>query len=211
MRLGVFYLINLDDRPRALPLTWNQGERGWFENRKRLAVGDQIKLCLIVARGKNGVIGRDGDLPWRLSADLQHFKRTTLGKPIIMGRTTWESFPRRPLPGRENIVLSRDWNYAAPGGRVYSSLAPALSVAKAMAARDGQGEVFIVGGGALYEAALPMADRLYLTEVDAAPDGHVFFPELNMDEWTEVSRFEHASDEKNDHAFTALQLDRIPR
>lgn len=169
---------------------------------------DQIKLAIIVARGKNGVIGRDGDLPWRLSADLQHFKKTTLGMPIIMGRATWESFPRRPLPGRENIVLSRDWNYAAPGGRVYSSLAPAVSAAKAMAALDGKDEVFIVGGGAIYEAALPLADRLYLTEVEAAPDGHVFFPELDMANWEEVSRFEHGADAKNDHAFTVLQLDR---
>lgn len=172
---------------------------------------DQIKLAMIVARGKNGVIGRDGDLPWRLSADLQHFKKTTLGKPIIMGRATWESFPRRPLPGRENIVLSRDWNYAAPGGRVYSSLAPAVSAAKAMAARDGTDEVFIVGGGVIYEAALPLADRLYLTEVDAAPEGHVFFPTLDMANWEEMSRFDHGSDAKNDHAFTVLQLDRVAK
>ena len=170
---------------------------------------NQIKTAIIVARGTNGVIGRDGDLPWRLSADLQHFKTTTLGKPIIMGRTTWESFPRRPLPGRENIVLSRDWNYAAPGGRVYSSLAPAISAAKAIAARDGRDEVFIIGGGAIYEAALELADRLYITEVDASPEGHVFFPELDMANWTEVSRTAHAADEKNDHAFAMCQLERI--
>lgn len=170
---------------------------------------EHIKLCMIVARGRNGVIGRDGDLPWRLSADLQNFKKTTLGKPIIMGRTTWESFPRRPLPGRENIVLSRDWNYAAPGGRVYASLAPALSVARAMAARARVDEVFIVGGGALYAQALPITDRLYLTEVDAAPEGHVYFPALDMAHWNEVSRYEHDADAKNDHAFTILRLDRL--
>lgn len=164
---------------------------------------------MIVARGRNGVIGRDGDLPWRLSADLQHFKKTTLGKPIIMGRTTWESFPRRPLPQRENIILSRDWNYAAPGGRVYSSLAPALSVARAIAARNRADEVFIVGGGELYKSGLPLADRLYLTEVDAAPQGEIYFPELDLRKWNEVSRFNHSADEKNDHAFTVLQLDRV--
>lgn len=171
-------------------------------------MSDTIKTAMIVARARNGVIGRDGDLPWRLSGDLKHFKKTTLGKPIIMGRATWESFPKRPLPGRENIVLSRDWNYAAPGGRVYSSLPPAISAAKAMAARDGVDEVFIVGGGAIYEAALPITDRLYLTEVDAAPDGHVYFPELDMANWKEVSRTEHEADEKNNHAFAMLQLER---
>jgi len=172
-------------------------------------MSDTIKTAMIVARARNGVIGRDGDLPWRLSGDLKHFKKTTLGKPIIMGRATWESFPKRPLPGRENIVLSRDWNYAAPGGRVYSSLPPAVSAAKAMAARDGMDEVFIVGGGTIYEAALPMADRLYLTEVDAAPEGNVYFPELDMANWREVSRESFKADEKNNHDFTLLQLDRV--
>ena len=172
-------------------------------------MGDQIKLCLIVARGRNGVIGRDGDLPWRLSADLKRFKATTLGKPIIMGRKTWESFPKRPLPGRANIVLSRDWNYAAPGGRVYSGLTPALAAAKAIAAKDGVEEVFVVGGGTIYEAALPLADRIYLTEVDAAPDGEVRFPELEMAAWKEISRETVGADEKNNHAFDVVQLDRV--
>lgn len=167
-----------------------------------------IKTAMIVARGRNGVIGRDGDLPWRLSEDLKSFKRTTLNKPIIMGRATWESFPRRPLPKRENIVLSRDWTYSAPGARVYSSFGVALNAAKAIAVRDGMGEVFIIGGGTLYEMGLPFADRLYLTEVDAAPDGHVFFPDLAMDDWEEVSRVEHGADEKNDHDFAMLQLER---
>jgi len=153
-------------------------------------VSDQIKIAMIVARGRNGVIGRDGDLPWRLSADLKNFKKVTLGKPIIMGRKTWESFPKRPLPGRANIVLSRDWNYAAPGGRVYSSLTPAL-------------------GGAIYSAALPLADRLYLTEVDAAPDGETVFPDLDMSQWREASREDYGADEKNNHAFAVLQLDRV--
>ena len=174
-----------------------------------MTVADEIKLCIIVARGRNGVIGRDGDLPWRLSADLKHFKKTTLGKPIIMGRKTWESFPKRPLPGRANIVLSRDWNYAAPGARVYTDLAPALAAATGIAAQDGHGEVFIIGGGALYDAALPLVDRLYLTEVDAAPEGHVYFPELDKAEWREVSRADVAADEKNDHGFSVLQLDRV--
>lgn len=172
-------------------------------------MSDQVTLSMIVARGQNGVIGRDGDLPWRLSADLQHFKRTTLGKPIIMGRATWESFPKRPLPGRENIVLSRDWAYAAPGARVYSSLPPAINVARAMAARAELDEVFVIGGATLYTQALPMADRLYITEVEAAPDGDVYFPELENDTWREVSSQAHKADEKNDHAFVMRVLERI--
>lgn len=171
-------------------------------------MSETIKLCLIVARGTNGVIGRDGDLPWRLSADLKRFKATTLGKPIIMGRKTWESFPKRPLPGRANIVLSRDGTYAAPGGRVYSSLPPALAAAKAIAAADGVEEIFVVGGGAIYEAALPLADRLYLTEVNAAPEGEIAFPKLDMAQWKEAAREDYPADEKNNHAFTVLQLDR---
>ena len=184
---------------------------GRLENGKCERLADQIKICLIVARGTNGVIGRDGDLPWRLSADLKRFKATTLGKPIIMGRKTWESFPKRPLPGRANIVLSRDWNYAAPGGRVYSSLPPALAAAKAIAAADGVDEVFVIGGGTIYNAALPLADRLYLTEVDAAPDGEVVFPELDMTAWRETAREDFEADEKNNHAFRVLQLDRVVR
>lgn len=171
-------------------------------------MSNQIKIAMIVARGRNGVIGREGDLPWRLSGDLQNFKRTTLGKPIIMGRATWESFPKRPLPKRENIVLSRDWTYVAPGARVYSSLPPAINVARAMAAQAGFDEVFVIGGATLYTQALPMADRLYITEVDAAPEGDVHFPELDMDIWREVSAETHDADDKNDHAFVMRVLER---
>ena len=172
-------------------------------------MSDQIKISMIVARGRNGVIGRDGDLPWRLSADLQNFKRTTLGKPIIMGRATWESFPKRPLPKRENIVLSRDWAYAAPGARVYSSLPPALNVARAIAEKAGEEEAFIIGGATLYEQGLPLADRLYITEVDAAPEGDVFFPEILSEAWREVSSVAHSADEKNDHDFVMRVLERV--
>lgn len=160
------------------------------------------ELSLIVARGRNGVIGMAGGIPWRLPADQAFFKRVTLGKPIIMGRNTWESFPRRPLPGRDNIVLTRDWTYAAEGARVYSSFAPAVSAARAIAARAGKDEVFVIGGQAIYERALPIADKLYITEVDAAPDGDAFFPDFDPAEWTETHTEPFEADEKNDHAFT---------
>ncbi len=172
-------------------------------------MGSTVKLCAIVAMGSNRVIGRDGDLPWRLSDDLKSFKAITSGKPLIVGRKTWESFPRRPLPGRENIVLSRDGNYAAPGARVYSSLAPAINVATSIAQTTGVDEVFIAGGGTVYERAMDLIDRLYLTRVDASPEGDALFPEIDMSTWTEVWRTEHISDAKNDHNFTITCLDRV--
>jgi len=167
-----------------------------------------VKICAIVAMGANRVIGRDGDLPWRLSDDLKSFKAITSGKPLIIGRKTWESFPRRPLPGRENIVLSRDGAYVAPGARVYSSLAPAINVAVSMAEKQGQDEVFIAGGGTVYERAMDQIDRLYLTRVNASPDGDALFPEINLSDWTSIWEKSHAADAKNDHNFTISCLDR---
>ncbi len=167
-----------------------------------------VKISAIVAMGKNRVIGRDGDLPWRLSDDLKSFKTITSGKPLIIGRKTWESFPRRPLPGRENIVLSRDGAYAAPGARVYSSLAPALNVAISIAHQQGTDEVFIGGGGTVYAHAMDQLDRLYLTRVDASPDGDALFPEINPADWTQIWQKSHAADAKNDHNFTITCLER---
>jgi len=168
-----------------------------------------VKVCAIVAMGQNRVIGRDGDLPWRLSDDLKSFKAITSGKPLIIGRKTWESFPRRPLPGRENIVLSRDGAYAAPGARVYSSLAPAINVAISIAQTDGVDEIFIAGGGTVYERAMPMVERLYLTRVEASPDGDALFPQIDMTEWRIASETAHTADAKNDHNFTITCLDRV--
>jgi dihydrofolate reductase len=170
---------------------------------------EPIRLSLIVAQGRNRVIGSAGQLPWRLKDDLAHFKRTTMGAPVIMGRKTWESLPKRPLPGRPNIVISRDWNYDAAEARVYSSVSPAINAAKAMALRAGQTEVFIIGGAAIYELALPLADRIYLTEVDASPEGDVFFPAVDTASWSEsgLTRFE--AGEGNDHGFTIKVLDRV--
>ncbi len=167
-----------------------------------------IKVCLIVAKARNNVIGVEGELPWRLAADLAFFKETTLGKPVIMGRKTWESLPKRPLPGRDNIVLSREWNYSAPGARVYTSFAPGLNAARSMAARSGAGEVFVIGGASLYERAMPLADRLYVTEVDAEPEGDVHFPDFAAPAWAETWSRAHAADTRNAHDFTIRRYDR---
>ncbi|MCA8902329.1 MAG: dihydrofolate reductase [Hyphomonas sp.] len=169
---------------------------------------DTVKVCLIAARGRNNVIGREGDLPWRLKDDLAFFKKATLGSPIVMGRKTWESLPFRPLKGRENIVLTRDWTYAAPGARVYSSFAAAINTARAIARRQGADTVFVIGGATIYEAALPFADRIYMTEVDAAPEGDVSFPALEAGEWAASVMESHPAGGGNDHAFEIVQMDR---
>jgi dihydrofolate reductase len=167
------------------------------------------QLSLIVARAKNNVIGRDGDLPWRLPDDLAHFKKVTSGKPVIMGRATWESLPRRPLPGRQNIVLTRDWTYAAQGARVFSQIGAALAVARAVARRDGEDEFFVIGGAELFQNCLPLADRIYLTEVDAEPEGDVFFEHIDWDEWEEIGHAFHEADARNDHDFVIRTLQRV--
>jgi len=167
-----------------------------------------IKLSLIVARARGGVIGANGDLPWRLSDDLKAFKKTTFGCPLIMGRKTWESLPIKPLPGRENIVLTSDWQYEAMGARVYSSFAPAMNAAKAIAAKGKFKEVFVIGGASVYAKALPMADKLYLTEVDADVNGDAFFPDFEESVWNEVSATPFEKSEDNDHPFVIRILER---
>ncbi len=170
-------------------------------------------IALVVARARNGVIGRDGDLPWKLRSDLQRFKQITLGKPCIMGRSTWESLPLRPLPGRLNLVLSRDLSYEdqgkAKGAVVVSSFADAIDIARETAEDDDIDEVCVIGGTALFEAALPRAKRLYITEVDAAPDGDALFPSFDESLFRETLNEPHDAGEKDDHAFVFRILDRI--
>lgn len=161
-----------------------------------------------VARGRNGVIGRDGGLPWRLKSDLQLFKTLTLGKPVIMGRKTWDSLPRRPLPGRLNLVLSRDGAFAPEGAVACETFSEALEIAREHAREDGAEEVCVIGGAALFELALPRAGRMYLTEVDAAPDGDVLMPPFDEADWTELRRETHPAGPDDDHAFTLRVLER---
>ena len=161
-----------------------------------------------VARSLNGVIGRDNDLPWRLKSDLQIFKACTMGKPVIMGRKTWDSLPRKPLPGRMNIVLSRDGSFEPPQAVVCESFLEALQMAKEQAADDGVDEVCVIGGHALFETALPKAKRLYLTEVQAEVEGDVSFPAFDEAAWTEVRREAHPAGPDDDHAFVFRVLER---
>lgn len=161
-----------------------------------------------VARSLNGVIGRDNGLPWRLKSDLAIFKACTMGKPVIMGRKTWDSLPRKPLPGRMNIVLSRDGSFEPPQAVVCESFLEAVQMAKEQAAEDGVDEVCVIGGRALFETALPKAKRLYLTEVQAEVQGDVSFPAFDEAAWTEVRREEHPAGPDDDHAFVFRVLER---
>jgi len=144
-----------------------------------------MRVSLIVAVAENGVIGKDGNLPWHIPGDLKWFKETTMGKPMIMGRKTWESFGK-PLPGRPHIVMTRDANYKAAGATVCQNLEEALEAASGML--DETGEVMIIGGGEIYRMALPSVDRLYLTEVALSPEGDTRFPSFDRNDWVELSR-----------------------
>jgi dihydrofolate reductase len=161
-----------------------------------------------VARGRNGVIGRDGVLPWRLKSDMALFTRLTRGKPVIMGRKTWESLTKRPLPGRANFVLSHDNSFEAAGAVVCEDFSEAVQMAREQAREDGAEEVCVIGGSALFELALPKARRIYLTEVDAEPAGEVRFPDFDERAWVEVERRAFPAGENDDHPFVFRVLER---
>ncbi len=161
-----------------------------------------MRISIIVAMAENRVIGNQNRLPWHLPADLQHFKRTTMGKPILMGRKTWESLGRA-LPGRTNIVITRNSDYVADGGVVVHSMQEALR-----AAGDAE-EVMIIGGAECYRQALPQADTLYLTLVEGEFAGDALFPELAAAEWREVASESHEADDRNPHAYRFVTLRRV--
>jgi dihydrofolate reductase len=164
-------------------------------------------IALVVAMGENGAIGRGGDLPWRLSSDMRYFRKITMGKPIIMGRLTFASLPR-VLDGRLNIVLTRNAAFEAPGAVMAYNLEEALDVARREVKRTGVNEIMVIGGADVFRALLPQAGRIYLTEVDAAPDADTWFPDLDRSDWHEVAREAHAAGPKDDHAFSFVVLDR---
>ena len=172
-----------------------------------------MRISMIVAMGEDGVIGRDGGMPWHISADLKHFKAVTMGKPIIMGRVTFESIGRA-LPGRTNIVITRQPDYEAQGADVTGSLDDALAVAKNVVknAEGVSAEVMVIGGAEIYRAAMPVADRLYLTEVGLteagdAPKGDVYFPRFQRDDWEETAREEFPA-RRDAPAYSFVTLER---
>jgi dihydrofolate reductase len=160
-------------------------------------------ISLVYAQSRNGIIGADGGLPWRLPSDLKRFKEMTFGKPIIMGRKTWEGLPKRPLPGRVNIVVSRQLGFKAEGAIV------ADSVSAAIAAAGQVPEICVIGGGKIYNMFLPVADRIYLTEVDAEVSGDTPAPVLQAAEWREIETFPSQRGENDSAAFTTRVLQRV--
>jgi dihydrofolate reductase len=149
------------------------------------------QTVLIVAVAENGVIGAGGAIPWRLKSDIQRLKAMTMGKPIVMGRKTFESFPRRPLPGRTNIVVTRDASYRAAGAVVTTSFADARAVARGDALRRSAGEIAVIGGAEIYAQWMESADRLEITEVHARPEGDTWFAAVDAAVWQEVARVRH--------------------
>ena len=160
-----------------------------------------MRIALIVAMAENRVIGRNNQLPWHIPADLRHFKTLTMGKPIIMGRRTWESLPGL-LPHRTHVIVTRDCDYAVEGGLVVHSLDQAFGLVGDV------DEMMVVGGANLYAQTLPLASRMYLTLVHGVFEGDTRFPEYPQAEWRETSRESHPADERNPHAYTFLQLER---
>lgn len=158
------------------------------------------QLALIVAVAENGVIGQDNKMPWHLPKDLQYFKKTTLGKPVVMGRKTFESIGK-PLPGRTNIVVTRQSDYDAEGISVISNIEDGVHLAKDIAREGHVDEVMIIGGAELYKQTLDKVHRVYLTEVHAKIDGDAFFPQLS-DDWVCISREHHAPCDRNPYPYS---------
>ena len=154
---------------------------------------------MIAAMGSNRVIGKDNDIPWHLPDDFKYFKNTTKGHHVIMGRKNWESLPHsfQPLPGRPNIVITRQEEYALEEAAVVKSLDAALSITR----ENGEKEAFIIGGGEIYRMGLELADRIYLTEINGVFDGQVTFPEFDKNVWKEESREHHPADERHKYSF----------
>jgi dihydrofolate reductase len=148
-----------------------------------------MKIVLVAAIGENNVIGTDGKLPWHIRSDLQHFKKLTIGKPVIMGRKTFESIGK-PLKDRTNIVLTRDLGLRVPGGVLATSIDAALETAREVATKHGVDEIMVIGGSDVFEALMPVADRLEITHVHASPGGDSFFPPIDPARWREQSRNE---------------------
>jgi len=162
-----------------------------------------------IARARNAVIGKDGGLPWRLKSDLQIFKQVTLGKPVIMGRKTFESLPGGALKGRMNIVLTRDGSYEPKGAVVCEDFSEAVQIGREQAEEDGVDEVCVIGGASIFELALTRARRLYLTDVEAEVEGDTVLSPIDESRWREVRRDAYPASEVDDYPFTFRVLERL--
>lgn len=170
-----------------------------------MTAGKMVRIALIAAMDENGLIGAGQGLPWRLPNDLKYFKRMTLGKPVLMGRRTWQTLAA-PLPGRTNLVMTRDLAFVAPGAKVVRTLEGALRLAEA----DGFAELMVVGGAEIYALALPQADLLYITRIHAQFEGDTWFPAVDWTQWVRESIEHHVADSRNAHAHSFEVWQRLP-
>lgn len=166
-----------------------------------------MNIAIVAAVARNGVIGRDNQLLWRIKADLRHFRELTLGKPVIMGRKTFESIGR-PLPGRDNIVVTRDRAFTAEGVTVCRDLPSALEAGKRLAVGRDTADIMIAGGGDIYAQTIGIAQRLHITEVDLDPEGDTVFPPIDRSAWKEIRRVSHAKGPDDDAAYTFVDYAR---
>ncbi len=167
-----------------------------------------MDIVLVAAIGENNVIGRGGQLPWHIRSDLQHFKRLTINRPVLMGRHTFESIGKA-LPGRTNIVLSRDLSVPAPGAQIATSFDAALGAARNDAKKRGVNEIMVIGGSTIFERTMPIATRLEITHVHASPEGDRFFPDIDPEQWQLRESKEYPAGPHDDHAFATATYDRI--
>lgn len=166
-----------------------------------------IRISMIAGVAENGVIGSEQTIPWRIPSDMAFFKRTTMGKPVIMGRKQYETV-RRPLPGRTNIVLTRQTVYSADGIEVFTDLDAALAHAQQIAARDGVDEIMIIGGGDLYAQLMDRADRLYISHIDLVPAGEVYFPAIHPADWAVIDLPEVEPNPKDEASYRVKVYER---
>lgn len=169
---------------------------------------DPIHIRIVAAIGRRGELGFQNRLLFRLKADMANFRKVTATTPMVMGRKTWESFPKRPLPGRPNIIATRNLDFTAPGAFVYSSLPPAVAAARAMAAQADIPEISVIGGAEIYAAGLDFATHMTLTEVEAEREADVFFPDFDRAQWTEIFAARHGADADNEAPFVIRELQR---
>jgi dihydrofolate reductase len=167
------------------------------------------KLVLVAAVSENGVIGRHEALPWHIRSDLKNFKAITQFKPVIMGSNTWDSLTKKPLPGRLNLVLSRDMKFEAEGGVICTTLMEALDIAREHAEDDGADEICVIGGANVYQQTLPKADRLYITHVHAEVEGDTHFPAIDPKVWKVMREEAFDKGEGDDYAFTVKVYERV--
>jgi dihydrofolate reductase len=168
-----------------------------------------VAIVIVAAVAENGVIGQEGHLPWRLKSEMQRFRALTWGKPVVVGRKTYLSFSKQPLPGRTNIVVSRDPNFAVTGALVTSSLANALETARGDALRRGVDSVVVLGGADIYKQTLALADRLVITQVHLRPSGDTKFPDIDPATWSAAGRTEHQAGPDDEAGFTVVDYVRI--